>query len=248
MHARFFAPDLAPEQPTVALPEVEADHLVRVLRLGVGEPVMVFDGRGHEFFGRVQSIARHAVIVSIVGPASAAPEPSVRLALAQAVLKRDRMDDVVRDAAMLGASAVQPVISTRTEAAFAQLARAGAVDRWSRIAIASVKQCGRAVVPVIYQPRGLPDYLRAETADLRIILVEPGLRSRAFGRLDAVRSRPQPSTAAVLIGPEGGWTEEEIDLAVAAGFLAITLGPRTLRADATPVAAISVLQFLWGDL
>lgn len=247
MHARFFAPDLTPDRPVVALPAAEAEHLVRVLRLAVGEPVLVFDGRGHEYYGRVQSISRREVIVLVTGPAPTAPEPSVCLTLAQAVLKRDRMDEVVRDAAMLGASAVQPVVSARTETQMAQLVRAGAVERWSRITIASVKQCGRAVVPIVHQARALPDYVRDETADLRIILVEPS-SARFSGRLDFVTSRPRPATASVLVGPEGGWMEAEIDLAARSGFVPVTLGPRTLRADATPVAALAVLQFLWGDL
>jgi len=248
VHARFFAPDLGPETPVVRLPANEAEHLVRVLRLGVGEPVIVFDGRGHQFLARVESVTRQEVTVRVAGPAHAAPEPSVHLTLAQAVLKGDRMDDVVRDAAMLGVSAVRPVVSAHTEIPLAQLNQPGRPDRWSRVIVASIKQCGRAVVPPILQPLSLADYVQTETAELRIMLVEPGSRAREAVRLEAVQARPKPATASVLIGPEGGWTEDEIETAGRRGFLLVTLGPRTLRADATPVAAIAVLQFLWGDL
>ncbi len=153
------------------------------------------------------------------------------------------MDTAVRDAAMLGAGVIQPVVTARTETSIAALSRARRAERWSRVAVSSVKQCGRAVVPDVREVLDLPRYLAAETADLRLVLVEP--RADAPSRLAGVST---PQSAALLIGPEGGWTAEEIDAARRSGFHAVTLGQRTLRADAMPVAAIAVLQYLWGDL
>jgi len=153
------------------------------------------------------------------------------------------MDAAVRDAAMLGASVVQPVVTARTETTLASLTRSRRAERWRRVAIASVKQCGRAVVPEVRDALELADYLPAETADLRLLLVEP--LAKGASTLAGVST---PQSAAVLIGPEGGWMAEEIAAACRAGFHAITLGQRTLRADATPIAAIAVLQFIWGDL
>lgn len=242
MHARFFVPDLRAGEP-VALPPEEAEHLVRVLRLRAGDTIVVFDGRGQEYDARIESIGRRAVMVRATGRRQAAPEPSVRLTVALGVTKGDRMDAAVRDAAMLGASAVQPVVTARTETTPASLARGRRVERWRRVAISSVKQCGRAVVPEVRDALTLSAYLASETADLRLLLVEP----RA-GESAAIAGVSTPESAALLIGPEGGWTPEEIAAACRSGFLAVTLGRRTLRADAMPVAAISVLQFIWGDL
>src|SRR5215470_6415014 len=114
MH-RFFAPTLDVGDETVALPRDEAEHLVRVLRLGVGDTVAVFDGRGHEWTARVTSVVRRDVRVQLIARIEPAAEPAVHLTLAQAVLKGDKMDDIVRDAVMLGVAAVQPLVTARTE-------------------------------------------------------------------------------------------------------------------------------------
>ncbi len=242
MHARFFAPGVRLDQPVV-LPPDEAEHLVRVLRLREGAEVALFDGRGHEYLGRVESVRRGTVVVRASAPREPAPEPLVRLTVALAVTKSDRMDTAVRDAAMLGASIVQPVVTARAETSTAALIRGKRAERWRRVAISSIKQCGRAVVPDVREPLELAEYLAGESADLRLLLVEP----RAAGA-SALAGVSKPESAAVLVGPEGGWTAEEITAACRSGFHAITLGRRTLRSDAVPVAAISVLQFMWGDL
>src|SRR5205085_11050160 len=153
MH-RFFAPSLDPGDETVVLPREEAEHLSRVLRLGVGDTVSAFDGRGHEYLARVAAVRRGAtgeVRLQILSRMDTPPEPSVALTLVQSVLKGDKMDDVVRDAVMLGVAAVQPMVTSRAEATVAALMR-GRVDRWRRVAISSVKQCNRAVVPEIRVP------------------------------------------------------------------------------------------------
>jgi 16S rRNA (uracil1498-N3)-methyltransferase len=242
MHARFFLPDLRPDA-SAALPRDEAEHLLRVLRLHAGDTIAVFDGRGHEYLARIESVTRRDVIVRPTVARRPAPEPAVRLTVALAVTKGDRMDAAVRDATMLGASLVQPVVTARTETTLTSLARGRRDERWRRVAIASVKQCGRAVVPEVANPLSFADYLRAESADLRLMLVEP--RAEASATLAGVS---KPESAALLIGPEGGWTAEEIEDACRSGFHPITLGQRTLRADAMPIAAIAVLQFIWGDL
>ena len=108
---------------TVLLPRAEGEHLTRVLRLGAGDTVTVFDGRGHEFVGRVMSAIRRDVRVQIVSPLDAVAESGVALTLAQGVLKGDKMDDVIRDAVMLGAFAIQPIVTKRSETTVAALMR-----------------------------------------------------------------------------------------------------------------------------
>ncbi len=244
---RFFAPALDPGDEAVVLPRDEAEHLTRVLRLGVGDTVAVFDGRGREFLARVVSTERRDVRVQLVSRAQPAPEPAVALTLAQAVLKGDKMDDVVRDAVMLGAAAIHPIVTRRTEQTVAALMRSARVDRWRRVAIASVKQSRRATVPDVRTPLTLESYLDDPAPAVRIMLVEPG-SDTASESLATWRRDPVPSDAAVLVGPEGGWTAEECELARGRGVRLVTIGQRTLRADAVPIAALSVLMFLWGDL
>ena len=261
MH-RFFAPSLDPGDETVALPRDEGEHLTRVLRLGVGETVSVFDGRGHEFLARVVAAARRDVQVQLLSRIEPARESAVSIVLAQAVLKQDKMDDVVRDAVMLGASAVQPLVTRRTEVTAAALVRGARLDRWRRVALASAKQSRRAVLPEIRTPLTLESYLAEPPLSLRLMLVEPaaggsggsgesggsgGDGGFAVESMRVLRELQQPADVALLVGPEGGWTDGEVLLGAGAGARLLSLGHLTLRADAVPVAAISVLQFLWDQ-
>jgi len=241
---RFFAPSLDPGDEFVALPRDEAEHLTRVLRLGTGDVVSVFDGRGGEFVARVVTAARREVRVALIDRTTPAAEPSVSITLAQAVLKTDRMDDVVRDAVMLGVTAIQPIVTHRTETTVAALVRGARLDRWRRVALASVKQSGRAVLPEVRTPLTFETFLGEPRTSLAMMLVEP--RADApVGPMREWRTMASPGDVTLLVGPEGGWTDDEWRAAAGKGIRLVSLGRRTLRADAVPVAALSVLLFLW---
>jgi 16S rRNA (uracil1498-N3)-methyltransferase len=154
------------------------------------------------------------------------------------------MDDVVRDAVMLGVAAVQPIVTRRTEATVAAIVRGARLERWRRVALASVKQSRRAVLPEVRTPLTFETYLDEPRAAMRLMLVEPAADVDA-DTLAVLRGVPAPSDACVMIGPEGGWDERELSAADANGVRLISLGHRTLRADAVPIAALSVLNFLW---
>lgn len=247
MVRRFFAPSLDAGDETVTLPREEAEHLTRVLRLGAGDTVAVFDGRGHEFLARVTSAVRRDVRVRIVSRLEPVAESGVALTLAQAVLKGDTMDGVIRDAVMLGVWAIQPIVTKRSETTVAALMKGARVERWRRVALASVKQSRRAVLPEIRMPLTLETALGEPAAALRLMLVEPAA-SAAVEPIAVLQHAPAPADATLFVGPEGGWAAEEWRAAAAHGVRLIALGPRTLRADAVPLAAISVLQFLWGEM
>jgi 16S rRNA (uracil1498-N3)-methyltransferase len=249
MTARFYAPDAERAGEVVDLPSDEAAHLTRVLRLKAGAAVRLFNGRGREFDGVVDAVARSHVRVRIDGTCEVtAAEPRVSVTLAQAVLKGDKMDDVIRDTVMMGAAAIQPVVTTRTEVTLAALQRGRRRERWERIAVASTKQCGRATVPGILEPRPFRDVTtalgHAALPAPGFMLVEPSASDGAFS-LGELAGRP-PREATLLVGPEGGWTREELDLGSATCRL-VTLGTRTLRADATPTIALAALFALWGE-
>ena len=244
MH-RFFAPAFDPGDATVTLPREEAEHLTRVLRLGVGDMVAVFDGRGHEFLARVTGAVRRDVQVQIVSRIDPVAESAVSLTLAQAVLKGDKMDDVIRDAVMLGVAAVQPIVTKRSETTVAALMKGARVERWRRVALASAKQSRRAVLPEIRMPLMLETALD-EPAVVRLMMVEPAA-SANVEPISVLQQAPVPSDATLYVGPEGGWAAEEWSSAAAKGVRLVTLGPRTLRADAVPIAAISVLHYIWRE-
>ena len=247
MH-RFFAPGADLPDVVVDLPDDEARHLTQVLRLGTGDAVRVFDGRGREHAGVVTEAGRAGVRIRTRSALPAPPEPGVRVTLGAALLKGRKVDTVVRDATMLGVHAVQPLVTTRTEAP-ARRVGAAAATRWTRIAIASAKQCGRAFVPHIHPPVTLDLFLGNADPDpgLRILLVEPAVADAAASPVRSLAAEPRPASAVVAVGPEGGWTEAEVAQANRAGFRATTLGRRTLRAEAVPAAALSVLHFVWQD-
>jgi 16S rRNA (uracil1498-N3)-methyltransferase len=248
VNARFYLPDAHASGDVAALPEEEARHLTRVLRLKPGDAVRVFDGRGGEFEALVERAARGRVEIRVGDPREAAAEARIAVTLAQAVLKGDKMDDVVRDAVMMGVAAIQPIVTARTEVTAATLERAHRRERWERVAISSAKQCGRAVVPPILEPVAFDALLHA-VAEMRLpspalMLVEPGASADATP-LGELNSAP-PRETTVAVGPEGGWTPEEI-LAASACRL-ITLGGRTLRADAMATIAMAALFARWGEL
>lgn len=248
MHARFHAPDLVTDGGVVELPPDEADHLGRVLRLRVGAEVRLFDGRGRERVGLVERVERNRAVVRVTGEATPAAEASVWVVLAQAVLKGNAMDEVVRDSVMVGVSAIVPVLSARADVDPGRLRASGRVDRWQRIALASVKQCGRAVLPRVHAPRTLDACLREFKAPRRYLLTEPRLFLTAPVGVRTLAAQPPPASALLLVGPEGGWTDEEVALATLAGCTPISLGPRTLRAAAAALVGMTALQCVWGDL
>jgi len=228
---------------TARLSGEEARHLSQVLRLRAGDEIAVFDGAGAEFVARVEQIARDGALARLGEARTPAAEPAVLLTLAQAVLKGEKMDDVVRDATMMGVAGVEPLVTEHTAA---HLKPGRAPERWRRIAIASAKQCGRAVVPRIGDGTPLADWIVRDRSDVRVLLVEPS--ATVSGHPASTLGPSRPASATILIGPEGGWSAAEIASAVAAGYIPITLGRRTLRADAIPIVALGVLQYLWGEL
>jgi 16S rRNA (uracil1498-N3)-methyltransferase len=230
---RFFAPEMTADSRAVTLPEDEAAHLVRVLRLGPGDDVHVLNGRGLLREARVSAASKSGVTLDLGDAVPAAVESRLQVTLAQALLKADKMDDVVRDAAMAGAFAIQPLVTGHTEPSVIRAAERRQ-DRWRTIAIGSAKQSGRAVIPSIGPPLPVSDVL-AHPADARIVLVEPSSSTSAgFAGL----SHTRPLTVTLFVGPEGGWSPEELQAFSAAGVMCVTLPGPTWRADAIGLVAI----------
>ncbi len=225
------------------LPRDEAQHLTRVLRLKAGAPIRIFNGRGMEFDAVVESVTKSRASVSVGAARAPAPEPHVAVTLAQAVLKGDKMDDVVRDAVMMGAAAIQPIVTTRSEVTLATLSRSGRVERWERVAIASAKQSGRATVPAILEPRAFPDVMGALPGP-GLMFVEPSAAAGTLALGDV--TGPPPRATTIVIGPEGGWDPGERERGSAACRL-VTLGGRTIRADAMATVALAALFAHWKE-
>jgi 16S rRNA (uracil1498-N3)-methyltransferase len=246
MLPRFYAPRL--DADLVRLDGDEAHHLANVLRLGAGDEVALFDGRGAERRGRVETVGRREVQIRVLDVAEPTAEPRVAITLAQAALKGDRMDAIVRDATMLGVVAVQPLVTRRTVVPRSAVASERLRERLHRIAIASAKQCRRAVVPEIRPAVPFDEWVASARG--AYLLVEPGGRPAEAGRysVNELLDRPAPDAAIVVVGPEGGWDETEVQAAARAGCVQLTLGARTMRAEAAPLVVLAVLRAVWRDL
>ena len=170
---RFLVPGLGATGSTVALPDDEAQHLTRVLRVQEGEEIAVFDGRGREFIARVNAVTRRTVTVTLLDPVVPADESPVPFTLAQAILKGDKMDHVVRDAVMLGASRIVPLVTAHVAVKGSAIDSGRPADRWSRVALASAKQCGRATLPPVDDPVPFSRFLPAADAALKLFFVDP---------------------------------------------------------------------------
>ncbi|MCA1613961.1 MAG: 16S rRNA (uracil(1498)-N(3))-methyltransferase [Acidobacteria bacterium] len=258
---RFYAPPEAftPGRLHVALSREETAHLTNVLRLREGAEVFVFDGEGHEFLCAVgpeaKRRAREATL-RVLGLAEPPHKESpLRLTLAPAMLKGEKFDLVVQKATELGVTRIVPVEAERAEVRLPgspeEPAAAKRVARWRRIAVEAAKQSGRARVPEVRAPIHLTTLLSEVAHDLdgadelRLIFSERdgrGLSETLGGAGDA------PRRVTALVGPEGGWEDAEIEQATAAGWHAVTLGGRTLRAETAAVVAAALLQHLCGDL
>ncbi len=248
MDARFFVPGSYAPGDQIDVPGDEAEHLTRVLRLRAGDTIRIFDGRGHEFAATLTMTTKTRAGVVVREPLTSLPEPRMAITLVHAVLKGDKMDDVVRDAVMMGVAAFQPVVSARSEVTLSALERGNRIERWGRVAVSSAKQCGRAVVPPVLAPMGLDGVIAAlghvALPQPALMLVEPSI-GESVQSLGDVDPTP-PREATIVIGPEGGWTADEVDRAAAVCRL-VRLGGRTLRADAMATVAIAALYAKWGE-
>jgi 16S rRNA (uracil1498-N3)-methyltransferase len=229
----------------MTLPDDEAHHVSHVLRLTAGASVRVFDGRGLEWHARVETLGRAGVTVAIGESVDPVREPPVRVTLAIGLLKGDQMDAVVRDATMLGVAAIVPLISAHVATSWSASRLGSARERWRRVAVASVRQCGRAVVPEIRPARSFDELLTDVDGDAIVMSVEPSATIDTSSGADA-RSSTRPRSALLYVGPEGGWSEREVARALQAGARLLHLGPRTLRAETAPVVALAVLWTEWG--
>lgn len=233
---RAYAPD-AVEGHDVLLPEDEGAHLTRVLRLGVGDALRVFDGKGGEFAAEVLAARRSSVHVRVGHPEESTAESEVTFVAAPALIKGDAFDEIVRDAVMMGASAVRPVITARTVAK----PRDAMTARWQRVALAATKQSGRAVLAQVEAPVTLDQLIASDASARRFVCVEPSADVLVTDPVTV----PAPLSALVLTGPEGGWSPAELEMLKERGVTFVRIGRRTITAERATLAALAVLMAVW---
>lgn len=239
--ARFFLPPAA-WSANPSLTGEEARHCAQVLRAAPGDMVEVFDGHGRRAQARVARVARDRVELEL-GAAVCAPAGGPQVVLWQAVPKGKTMDLVVQKAVELGAAAVQPVLTTHTVVRLDEDDGPRKAEKWQRVALEACKQCGQDVLPFVHQPESLERAIAsAPRAALRLIAsLAPG----SLPMRDCLPDAP-PASVDVLIGPEGDFTQAETELALAAGFVPVSLGHTVLRAETAAFFCLAALRFQWG--
>jgi 16S rRNA (uracil1498-N3)-methyltransferase len=228
------------EGDRVTLPAAASQHLVSVLRVRPGQPLVLFDGAGRDYGAEVLTATRGSVAVE-VGPAGD-PEPPLplRVHLGLGISKGERMDFALQKAVELGVARISPLFTERSVVRLdgERLLRRG--EHWQGVVVAACEQSGRRRLPELAPAGSLADWLGEEHACPVLLHHE--------GRM-ALTSIPPPEGAlTLLVGPEGGLAEAERGHAQRAGFTAVRLGPRILRTETAPLAALAVVQALWGDL
>ena len=251
---RFYAPPgaFAAGGAAVVLSEEESRHLRDVLRLRAGDEAHVFDGEGREFACVVADAGGRGGGARLEVRGAAEPpsaESPLRLTLAAALLKGEKFDLVVQKATELGASRVAPVVTRRADVRPRDEGDAARrVERWRRLALEAAKQSGRARLPEVSKPVGFEALVSAApgAGEARVLFAERG--GLGLGSLAAGAAGARPAAVVALVGPEGGWEDEEVALAAAAGWSVVTLGGRTLRAETAAIVVCVLLQNLFGDL
>jgi 16S rRNA (uracil1498-N3)-methyltransferase len=226
---RFLVADL--DAARVEIVDDEAHHLIHVLRLHEGDTVALFDGDGRAANATIARIADESVELN-VGDALPANESPLQMTLAVAVPKGDTMSLIVQKLTELGVTSIQPLISDNSEVSAEAIVKR--IERWERIALEAAKQSGRSRLPRVEPPRTFEELAREGAW-----LLSPG--ASPF-------PATKPTNPLVFVGPEGGWSEPELELAFARKLVVFGLGPRTLRTETAAIAAATVMQWLSGDL
>jgi 16S rRNA (uracil1498-N3)-methyltransferase len=241
----FFVASDAVAPPTIRITGPLLHHLRQSLRLQVGETLSVTDDQGNRYQTEISQVTGQALVGHILTMTSAPPKAGPSMILAQSLLKGEKMDWVIQKGTELGIDRIVPVLAAHSvvRPLGERIERQRA--RWERIALEAAQQCERRFVPGIDQPATVAELLsRSKSAASKILLAE-----RSTGSSLLTVSLPRTGDDVwLLVGPEGGWEEEEVAQSLQHGFTAVTLGPLILRAETAAIAAISVLQSRLGGL
>jgi 16S rRNA (uracil1498-N3)-methyltransferase len=240
---RVYVPQPLHPGREIDLPVQAGEHLVRVLRLERGHPLRLFNGDGNEYAGEIASLAKRGVTALVGAAAEAADRESpLRIKLAQGIARGEKMDWILQKATELGVARIVPLVTDRTEVKLDAERAERRLAHWQAVLGSACEQCGRNRLPELFEPIRLADWAAqaAGTDELCLALDPLGATS--------LREVPAASHMTLVVGPEGGLSEHDLDTLAQAGFAGLRLGPRILRTETAGLAALAALQALRGDL
>lgn len=236
---RCYVPDAITLEREFALPDNVVAHVVRVLRLGVGDELQIFNGDGQIYHARICSQDKRGVYVEADTATQQSVESPLSIVLVQAVSRGDRMDYTVQKAVELGVTAIIPITSERCGVQLDAMRWRKKQEHWQSIVVSACEQSGRNIVPLVHDVQKIEIALSSLTSAHRFTLDPEAHDSFASIKLNG--------DVALLAGPEGGFSESDLLIAKNCGFVGVKMGPRILRTETAALAAISALQVLHGD-
>lgn len=237
---RFYLPENLSVGQTVSLPDGIIRHL-NVLRVRTGTEITLFDGKGKAHAARLSFLEKRRAVAEILHEETADTESPLNITLIQSISSGERMDFTLQKSVELGITAIQPIISERCIVRLDGERADKRLTRWQEIVISACEQSGRNTVPPVLPIIGYREALDKMPSESTKLIM-------SINRARKLADIRHPSGAIVfMVGPEGGWTEQEEQQAFEAGFQAVTLGKRILRTETAPLAALAAMQTLWGD-
>ncbi len=239
--SRIHTPQPLASAKSIELTGPASHYLARVLRLSKGDTVTLFNGDGNDYSGKIVEIHSQGLLVSITGSKAPGNESPLKVTLVQAICRGERMDSALQKATELGVSCIQPLMSHRVGVRLDESRQAKRIRHWQGVVISACEQSGRAIVPEVNKPLSISDWISGAHESPRLVL-HPFAQDKLSGLSITGNS------LSILVGPEGGFTEEEIEQLRADGVVAVSLGPRVLRTETAGPAAIAVLQAITGGI
>jgi len=249
---RIYLPPGDQQSPVVTLDAEQSLYISQALRLRAGEPLQVFDGIGHRRQASLVKSDRKACQIELGPPETALPPAPVSITLVQGIAQGDRMDWVVEKAVEMGIARIFPVQTSRSQVRLSEERAIKRVNHWRRVAIAACRQCGRDDLPDIQPVQVVDSALQAlasselSNGETSSFVLQPASEQSLSSAVSSHESAPR--LAHLLVGPESGLSDAEVDKAVALGWSPVSLGPRVLRTETAGIVAITILQAGWGDL
>jgi 16S rRNA (uracil1498-N3)-methyltransferase len=245
---RFFTEHINDKEKTAFLTGKELHHLKDVLRLKEGDKVIVFDGKGREFTGSLKTVTKNGGCIDIEKQLDASKESGFRIILAQSLARAEKMDIIIQKATELGVSEIIPFTASRVVLRLDSERAAKKVQRWQRIAIEAAKQCRRDVIPKIEDMATLAEVLNNYSHGIKGYIKIVPWEGEKRNNLKDILKPAGVSGCIILIGPEGGFEEQEVAIAEKAGFLPVMLGPRILRTETAAISIAAIVQYVLGDM
>lgn len=224
----------------IALDKEASHHIARVLRMQVGESLIIFDGKNKQYAAEIVNISKQTVTVLLGQEVAGKVESPIELCLVQGIAKGEKMDWIVQKAVELGVTAIYPLQTERGNVRLSAEREDKRIAHWQKVIISACEQSGRVKVPTLHPILSLSEYLTMITVDETVFVLSP--------HVQGALSKANSNRYSILIGPEGGLSEQEIAQALAAGCKPLNLGPRILRTETAAVTALSIIQFSFGDL